>query len=170
VRRSTISRAALLAVVLVATVQPLAAQQAAPPRARPRAEARVDYLGPKPHAVQAGLGVNVPVGTYLRIAVIGGAGTSWSEGRTAGSLRGDVIGRFSFDPFRERRWGLSAGGGLSLRRDQLELQRTHWRPLLALVVDLEGPRLGSVAPALQLGLGGGLRVGAIIRGAAPDRR
>jgi hypothetical protein len=65
---------------------------------------------------------------------------------------------------------LSAGGGLSVRYDQLASERGRWRPLLALVVDLEGPRIGSVAPAIQLGLGGGARLGVILRGADPQRR
>jgi hypothetical protein len=161
----------VLAVALIgAAAAQVGAQQAALPRARPRAEARVDYLGPDPHAVQAGLGLNLPVGTYLRVALIGAAGTSWDDQRAGGSLRADVIGRFSFDPFRERRWGVSAGGGLSVRHDQVASARSRWRPLLALVVDLEGPRIGSVAPALQLGLGGGGRLGAIIRAADPNRR
>jgi hypothetical protein len=156
-------------VVALALPVPGAAVRAQQP-ARPQVEARVDYLGPDPHAVQAGLGVNVPVGTYLRVGLIGAAGTSWHAGRRGGGLRADVIGRFSLDPFRERRWGLSAGGGLSVRYDDVPAGSARWRPLLALVVDLEGPRTGSVAPALQLGLGGGARVGVIIRGAAPGRR
>jgi hypothetical protein len=139
------------------------------PRPRPQAEARVDYIGPNPAVVHAGVGVNVPAGTYLRVSLVGAGGASWDEGRTAGSARADVIGRFLFDPFRERRWGLSAGGGLSVRYDQ-GMGARRWRPLLALVVDLEMPRIGSVAPALQVGLGGGARVGLIIRGADPNRR
>jgi hypothetical protein len=139
-------------------------------RARPRAEVRVDYLGPNPNAVQAGAGVNMPVGTYLRVGVIGAGGTGWNDGRSGASLRFDVIGRFSFDPFRERRWGLSSGGGLSVRYDRAAPRSRQWRPLLALVVDLEGQRVGSIAPGVQLGLGGGARVGAIIRAADPNRR
>jgi hypothetical protein len=170
VRHKEIARIALLALMIPAAAAPLCAQEAALPRARPRAEARVDYLGPDPHAVQVGLGVNVPAGTYLRVALIGAGGTSWNDGRTGGSVRADIVGRFSFDPFRERRWGLSAGGGLSVRYDQVTPERGRWRPLLALLVDIEGPRIGSVAPALQLGLAGGTRIGAIVRGAARDRR
>jgi hypothetical protein len=147
---------------------PVRAQTGA--RARASAEARVDYLGPNPNTLHAGAGLNVPVGTYLRVGVIAAGGTSWDDARSGTSLRFDVIGRFTFDPFRERRWGLSAGGGLSVRYDHAVRGSRQWRPLLALVVDVEGRRLGSIAPALQLGLGGGARVGAIIRGADPNRR
>jgi hypothetical protein len=157
----------VVASIVLAAGPPLHAQGL--PRPRPRAEVRVDYLRPNPDAVHAGVGLNVPAGTYLRVSLVGAGGASWQEGRTAGSARADVIGRFMFDPFRERRWGLSAGGGLSVRYD--EGRSTHrWRPLLALVVDLEGPRKGSIVPALQVGLGGGARLGLIIRGADPSRR
>jgi hypothetical protein len=170
VKGAALARVALLAPLAATAAAPVRAQEAARQRVGLRAEARVDYLGPDPHAVHAGLGLNVPAGTYLRVTVLGAGGTSWNGERTGGSLRADVLGRFSFDPFRERRWGLSAGGGLSVRYDHITPAGRRWRPLLALLLDLEGPRIGSVAPALQLGLGGGARAGAIIRGAAPDRR
>jgi hypothetical protein len=165
VRGGATARVALLAVAIAGAPAPLRAQQIA----RPRIEARLDYLGPEPHAVHAGVGLNVPVGTYLRVGLIGAGGTSWNDGRTGTSLRADVIGRFTFDPFRERRWGLSAGAGLSVRHDQVNSERGRTRPLLALVIDLEGPRAGSFAPALQLGLGGGARIGAIVRHAGRGR-
>lgn len=157
----------VIASIALGARPPLHAQAASRPR--PRAEARVDYLGPNPDVVHAGIGVNVAAGTYLRVSLVGAGGASWEEGRTAGSMRADVIGRFLFDPFRERRWGLSAGGGLSVRYDRVSGGR-HWRPLLALVVDFEGPPKGSIVPALQIGLGGGARVGLIIRGGDPNRR
>jgi hypothetical protein len=162
-----IGRGVLIAVLIALTTEsPLRAQV---PRPRVHAEARVDYLGPNPDVVHVGAGLNVAAGTYLRMSLVGAGGASWDAGRTGGSGRGDVIGRFLFDPFRERRWGLSAGGGLSVRYDQVGAGR-RWRPLLALVIDLEGPRKGSIASAFQVGLGGGARIGLIIRGADPNRR
>jgi hypothetical protein len=170
-RVSVATRCVGAVVALIAAVTaPLDAQEVVR-RPPPRPEVRVDYLGSNPHAVHAGLGLNVPVGTYLRLGVIGAGGTAWVDGSAGASARGDVIGRFVVDPFREHRWGLSAGGGLSVRYDRRELDdRARWRLLVAVVLDLEGPRLGSVAPALQLGLGGGLRAGLSLRGADPSRR
>jgi hypothetical protein len=138
---------------------------------RPLLEARVDYIGPRPHTAQVGVGVNIPVGIYLRIGAIGAGGTSWHEGLPAASARADVIGRFTFDPLRERGWGLSAGGGLSVRYDDgAKARRERWRGLVTLALDLEGPRRGSVAPAIQVGLGGGARVGVVLRAAQVGRR
>jgi hypothetical protein len=166
-------RAAIIAPTVLAALAPVAASraQARPAQGPPRPEVRIDYLGTRPHAVQAGLGINLPVGTYVRLGLIGAGGASWQAGRTAGSGRGDVIARFAFDPFRERRWGLSAGGGLSVRYDGDALDsRRPWRALIALLVDLEGPRAGGISPAFTLGLGGGLRAGVVLRGGGANRR
>jgi hypothetical protein len=157
-----------LVTALLSAAAPARAQAVAGPRPDP--EARIDYLGPDPNTVHIGLGMNVPVGSYLRVGAIAAGGASRRAGRSGASARADLIARFTFDPFRERRWGVSAGGGLSVRYDRIASERGRWRPLLALVVDLEGPRNGSVAPALQIGLGGGGRVGVIVRRARADRR
>jgi hypothetical protein len=163
-------RALVLALTTLAAASPAQAQQGLPPP-RPRPEARIDYLGSNPQTVHAGVGLNVPVGTYVRVELVAAGGASWDDGRSAMSARADAIGRFAFDPFRERRWGLSAGGGLSARYDDRPTNgRRRWRALIALVVDLEGPRGGGVAPAFQVGLGGGVRAGVILRGADPIRR
>ena len=169
VRGATIAAHAVIALLLV-PVQATRAQGLA--RARPRGELRVDYIGPHPHTLQVGGGVNLPVGPYLRVGVIGAGGVGWRDGRSAApSARADVVGRFAFDPFREHRWGLSAGGGLSVRYDEAGADgRRRWRALVALVIDLEGARAGSIVPAVQLGLGGGLRAGVILRGAQSGYR
>jgi hypothetical protein len=158
-------RAVLLALATLATPIVVSSQERAVTRPRPRPELRVDYLGRNPDAVHAGLGFNIPVGTYLRVGLVGAGGRSWDDGRSGGSARVDAIARFSFDPFRERRWGLSAGGGLSIRYDNLSPSADPWRALVAIVLDLEGPAKGSFTPALQIGLGGGARFGVLLRGA-----
>jgi hypothetical protein len=170
---SRAARAAILAPIVIAALGPASAAsgQGSQPRLPPRPEVRIDYLGTRPHTVHAGLGINVPAGTYVRVGLIGAGGASWREGRTTGSARADVITRFMFDPFRERRWGLSAGGGVSVRYDGDTFDgRRRWRTLIALLLDLEGPRSGGVAPAFALGLGGGIRAGVLLRSAAAGRR
>ena len=124
-------------------------------------ELRVDAItGRGSTVVQAGGGVEVPAGYYARIGVMGAVGAPVSSGARSIDGRLDVIGRFLFDPFREHAWGLSAGAGVSLR----VAERDKVRPYLAAVVDLEGPRGASgVAPAFQVGLGGGVRVGVGLR-------
>lgn len=165
------SRTVVVAFTTLTAVPSVAEAQRDVARPRPRAEARIDYLAPNPQSLQAGLGLNVPLGTYLRLAVVGAGGASWESGRSGAGARGDVIARFSFDPFRERRWGLSAGGGLSVRYDEpLAASGDRWRALIAAVIDLEGPLMGAVTPALQVGLGGGARVGVVLRAADRFRR
>lgn len=131
----------------------------------PYPELRLDALLGQPGALQLGVGVAIPMGTYARLAVIGAGGVASQDGETAGSARADVIMRFLLDPFRQERWGLSAGGGVSVRYDE----GAGWRPFLALVLDLEGPRTGALSPAVQLGLGGGARIGVVLRASGSHR-
>jgi hypothetical protein len=164
------SRAIVLAVAGLTTAAiPAEAQRGTSPN-RPRPEVRVDYLGRNPDAVHAGVGLNVPVGTYVRVELVGAGGHSWDDGLSAASARADVITRFSFDPLRERRWGLSLGGGISVRYEGLSPSGDRWRALIAIVLDLEGPVNGAVTPAVQVGLGGGARVGLVLRRADRFRR
>ena len=170
-RRAGRSPLALVVLAALVVAPPVGAQSEIR-RPPPRPEVRADYLDPL--TAHAGAGVNVPLGTYVRLGLIGGAGTSWRHGAPATSARADVVARFAFDPFRERRWGPSAGGGLSVRYDhdpdESGRLRGRWRTFIAVFLDLEGRRVGSLAPAVQLGLGGGLRVGLIVRAAAAYRR
>lgn len=155
-------RIILAVTAFTAAAIPADAQQGVSP-ARVRPEVRVDYLGRNPDAVHAGVGLNIPIGAYVRVGFVGGGGPSWDDGRSGSSARADLITRFSFDPFRERRWGLSAGGGISVRYDKLSPSDDRWRALIAVVLDLEGPLRGPVTPVLQVGLGGGTRVGLVLR-------
>ena len=117
--------------------------------------------------VQGGIGVQVPAGYYVRVGVDGALGADLSSGRSATSGRLDILARFLFDPFRQTRWGVSAGGGLSLRASQA----TKVRPYLLTVLDIEAPRTAAgLAPAFELGLGGGVRVGFVLRRAAVRTR
>jgi hypothetical protein len=153
VRRRILTAAALL----FGAAAPLAAQRQTRLAIAP--ELRVDVLGGDGTSVQAGGGLQIPAGTYVRVGVIGAMGSRWNDGESSTDGRLDVLARFLIDPFRQARWGLSAGGGVSLRaRDGDRV-----RPNLLLALDLEGPRMSGVSPALQIGLGGGLRGGIGLR-------
>jgi hypothetical protein len=148
--------AALLAVVAIGMAPVRAMAQGL--EGHPQPEARVDVIAGAVSAVHAGVGVNIPAGYYARVGLVGAAGARLS-GDAGASARVDAIARFLFDPFFEKRWGLSAGGGVSVRYDD----DAGWRPFLAVVVDLEPPGRGPVIPALQVGVGGGVRVGVALR-------
>ena len=121
-------------------------------------ELRVDALGPT-LKLQPGAGVNLALGYYVRLGLAAGYEV-WPDDRRKDAWRGDLLARFTFDPFRQQRWGLSVGGGLSVRR----------RTYLAAVADLEGPEWHGVVPALQAGVSGGPRAAVILRRAVKGRR
>jgi hypothetical protein len=122
-------------------------------------ELRVDVLGGPRTSAQGAIGVNIPAGPYVRVGVLAGAGARLNSPSGAAG-RVDVLARFLLDPFRQSRWGLSAGGGVSLRADAGD----KVRPNLLVAVDLEGPRSRSgVSPAFQIGFGGGVRGGVGLR-------
>jgi hypothetical protein len=149
--------AALL--LMVAITRNAAGQSTAELPVKPELQLDVTRIANR-YAVQAGGGVQIPIGYYARVGVIGVAGADVEQFRQDASGRLDILGRFLFDPFRQQRWGLSAGGGVSLRARS----RERVRPYLVSVIDLEGPRgTHGFSPAFQVGLGGGIRVGASLR-------
>ncbi len=116
---------------------------------------------------QGGAGLQIPAGYYARIGLDAAVGADVAHGVSETSGRVDVLARFLFDPFRQTHWGVSAGAGVSVRAREGD----HVRPYLLAVLDLEAPRTsGGVAPAVQVGLGGGVRVGLVLRRAAPRAR
>lgn len=145
-----------------ATSARLAAQQN--PSAYP--EFRTDAILARGTAGQAGAGVVVPLGVYVRLGLDGAAGATWQGGVSSASGRVDAIARFLLDPLRENGTALSIGGGLStpIRRDGVK------SPYLTVVVDVEGKRRGGFTPGLELGLGGGARIGVVLRRSPPRWR
>jgi hypothetical protein len=124
-------------------------------------ELRLDVIGARPTSVQGAVGVEIPAGTYVRVGVLGGAGMAIDgdeSSRAAGRV--DVLARFLIDPFRQARWGFSAGAGVSLRADPGE----KVRPRILAAIDLEGRRTSAgLSPSVQIGLGGGVRGGVGLR-------
>ena len=133
---------------------------------RVQVEARVDGIFAAFDAVHAGLGANVPVGNYVRLGALGAVGASFANGRSRSSQRADVAARFVVDPLRQMRWSPYGGGGLTLRHEH----DAGWRGYILFVLGMDGPTMGAVDPAFELGLGGGTRIGIIVRRARRDRR
>ena len=147
------------AISLACTVPRIVTAQASGARLTP--EFRGDAIVAEHRtALQAGGGVQIPAGYYVRIGMLGAAGADVVPHATEASGRFDLVGRFLLDPFRQSEWGLSIGAGLSLRVHAGD----HVRPYLLTLLDLEGPRNSAgLAPSVQLGLGGGARIGAGLR-------
>lgn len=168
-------RAVILAAAGAATVMSAArragAQQSPTPSVTP--ELRADLLAGHRPAVQLGGGVQLPIGYYVRLGFIAAVGVRIDDAtaRPVGSRstdgRLDLLARFVLDPFRQTRYGVSLGGGMSLRAEPGE----RARPVLLVALDLEGRRAGhGWVPAVQLGLGGGARLGLVVRRGAEGSR
>lgn len=133
-----------------------------------QSEVRVDGIVARSSGVEAAYGFSIPAGIYLRPGLVGGVGV----GRHGVESRADLISRFSLDPFRQSRWAPYVGAGLSGR----------FRPtadggakaFLLVFTGIEGPLPGGHAagwvPAVELGLGGGARIGLILRRGINGRR
>ena len=156
-------------VVFVLAVVPCVHAQQAARRVLPPIELRADAIDPRSTrdaTLQAGAGVNLPLGLYVRLEIDGAGGVTRRAGTDYHSGRGDAIARFLLDPFAESAWGFSIGGGMSA----LFAENARTREYLVVVADLEAPRIGSIIPAVQVGLGGGVRVGLVARAYRPGRR
>jgi hypothetical protein len=158
----------LLRVTLGLTVVMPAALHSQTPQQAVQAEGRVDAIVARTAGIEAGLGLSVPSGIYMRTGLVAGvgAGRHGVEGRT------DLISRFSLDPFRQSRWAPYGGAGVSGRyRSKLD---GGSRAYLMIFLGVEGPlspgALSGVVPAFELGLGGGARFAVILRRGINARR
>jgi hypothetical protein len=160
-RAAALAGAAALIAGLSVTVR---GQDVSSPGVMP--ELRADVLFAHQTAAQLGAGVQIPFGYYVRVGLDGGVGARLDGGGGA-DARLDLLTRFLLDPFRQTRYGLSLGGGIGLRAEPGD----HARPVLLAAVDLEGARWSNGwVPALQVGLGGGARVGIVLRRGTPRAR
>lgn len=147
-----------LCAVLASALPLLAAAQ--PGRDAPvRAEARVDAIFARATLLHAGLGLGVRTGYNIRAHFVGAAGYAVKDGATEPSARADATLRLLLDPFGENRSGLSVGGGLTLLHDGFD----ETRALGMIVVGLEGAPRAPVVWAVEVGLGGGARIGVVLR-------
>jgi hypothetical protein len=169
------SRRLIAATVLLTTFAATAGAQVPKPGVEP--ELRLDVIAGHQPAVQVGAGVQIPMGYYVRVGLVGAIGLATEDRRALigsgdsppGPLdaRADLLVRFLLDPFRQNAYGLSVGGGLSARAEPGD----RVRPRLLVAADLEGRRsTHGLVPAIQLGLGGGVRIGVLLRRGARAMR
>jgi hypothetical protein len=133
-----------------------------------QAEGRVDAIVAHTTGVEAGFGLSVPAGIYMRSGLVAGigAGRHGLEGRT------DLMSRFSLDPFRQSNWAPYGGAGISGRyRSRLD---GGSRAYLLVLLGVEGPlplgQTSGIVPAFEVGLGGGARFAVVLRRGINARR
>ena len=154
-------RVFVVAILTLAASTRVSAQQSvrhSPPPVEFRADA-IDVRSIENGTVQGGVGANLPLGYYVRLEIDGAGGVTRINDVNANSGRVDALARFLLDPFAEAQWGLSIGGGMTATFGE----RLRPQQYLVVVADLEMPRIGAIVPALQVGLGGGVRVGLVAR-------
>ena len=158
-----------LLVVVTSLALPRRGQAQEPATAHAVPEVRIDAIAGDRRAIQGGVGLQIPFGFYVRLGADAAIGTRTGTRSSGSALDGrvDLLARFLLDPFRQSPYGFSAGAGLSARFEPGE----RVTPLLLVALELEGRRRPSGwVPALQAGLGGGARIGVVIRRAERSSR
>ena len=153
--RTRTGLALLVIVSLLAGARVVDAQVFRDSTPKARIEGRLDALLASRTATELGAGIFVPVGTYVRAGLVGGVGPITNPLRLTG--RAELVGRFLLDPFYEHRWGPYVAGGLGVAD----------HPYLVVLLGVDGPRWGRVTPALEAGVGHGVRVGLALRRSQP---
>lgn len=135
----------------------LAHAQGRGPRWAP--EARADVFAARTTALHGAIGANIIIGNYVRIGMLAGAGSRRIDSVWRASGRADLVARFHVDPFGESRWGAYAGGGATYFVDR----GVPGRARAVVVIGVEGPPARHWMTGIELGLGGGARVGVTLR-------
>ena len=148
---------ALLAIVAALSLAPVALQ--AQDRPRPVFVARLDGTSSAVPRLEGSLGAAIPLGTYGRLHVTAGGGAARDADVAHPAVRADVIGRFLLDPLKQARRGPYFGGGVSYLAHRGETGRA-W---LTLVAGVELRERGGLVPGIELGVGGGARIGLVVR-------
>lgn len=140
----------------------LVAARAGASQQRSALEVRVDGIAAS-HVttVHLGVGGTRVVSRNLEVQLVLGGGTAFREHSddNAAAGRADLLARFAPLPADRQRWSAYVAGGLST----LVERGTRGRAVLALLVGMEGGRARETRSFVELGVGGGLRVGAGVR-------
>lgn len=155
----------LVGLLLLGSV-PAGAQFGERPSASPRWEGRVEATAAESPGAHLGIGLGVRAGWYARPSLLLAAGAvQGSDDVWRGSQRADLVLRFLLDPFGERPRGWYGGAGVSVQ--QVEGRS---RGALLLLAGVEGRSRRGVRPAIEVGVGGGVRLGFVLRRTRPDTR
>jgi hypothetical protein len=125
-------------------------------------ELRLDAIAANPAAVHVGAGFTIAMGTYVRSGFDAAIGQS--EDGISGRI--DLVNRFHLDPFRQHRWAPYAGGGMTARFDDNRTNRYY----LLVFLGIDSPAKKGIATSIEAGLGGGARLGIVLRKARAERR
>jgi hypothetical protein len=125
------------------------------------------------NAIEVGWSLIVPVSPYVRTHFTAAGGYIYRDQLWMRESRYESTVRFLLDPFRQARYGLSFGGGVGItnsdglfgRPNQFGQRFQTWRPFLVTYADLELRKSAGLTPALQLGIGSGIRLGLVVRSA-----
>lgn len=146
-------------VLLIAVALPVAAPAQPGRESVVRSEVRVDAIFARVTLLQAGVGAAFRTGYNLRLHLAAAGGVALKAGEQTSSARGDATLRLLLDPFGESRNGVSVGGGLSVVHDGFE----KTRPVGLIVLGLEGSPRTAIVWAAEAALGGGVRLGIVLR-------
>ena len=127
---------------------------------------RVDALIDRDPGAQFALGLAVASAYNIRLELDAGVGGVSRLQGWMSTGRVDLLARWLSDPFRQSRWGVSAGAGIGQRLE------AHRSPATVAIVTLgvEGPSDGRWVPGVEIGLGGGFRAGLTLRRAPLRQR
>jgi hypothetical protein len=102
--------------------------------------------------------VSIPLANSVRAQLVAGIGELIGGGDGT-SGRVDVLARYLVDPFRRARWGFYGGGGVSARYDEGE----DWHGELVVLIGAERRLRARLTPFVEIGYGGGVKLGAGLR-------
>lgn len=139
-----------------------------------------DVVRAESTALHLGVGASVIVGRYVRLGALVAGGPRLDGDRDGArplDVRADAFVRFVVDPYVERRWAPYGAAGASVRRTPerraplaIGPANERVRPYLLLALGVEGPPTRGWLPAAELGVGGGTRLGVVLRRARADGR
>ena len=156
----------LATLVVPALVQAQRAQAAGRP-SRVRPAIRADAVLADEPGAQVAVGMVAAAAYNLRVGLdVGAGGVRRRGGGAEAAGRVDLLARWLSDPFRRSRRAIHAGGGIGV----LVAQGAAPRPVAIVTLGVEGTSDGPWVPGVELGLGGGVRVGFTLRRAPARQR